>query len=555
MGGTLATELIEVTEDISRIDDGSFWVITSSFEGRSLCVKFGKVLHDEPFPEHDAWKQLSSLWRSSLSRSEFMDYVEEIRHRIAAGEVYQVNACRMLSTEISGESLAPLFQDLLKHNPAPYAAFLRLKELEIASVSPELFLRREGQRIITSPMKGTKSLDESDEFGEKDKSENLMIVDLMRNDLGRIAKVGSVNTSELFRNELHPGLRQMVSDVEAQLRTDVSWSEILGATMPPGSVSGAPKLSAISIIEKYEPSSRENYCGAFGWVQGDTALLNVSIRTFSSDGESLRLGVGAGITWGSDASEEWEETTLKAANLLKIAGGIDDNGWALDSGIFETIRVEEGKLQFFARHMSRARASGSALDIHIPSEEEILALIDELPFYPVLRLRIMFGSSVKIFWQKYDDDPEPLKVRTSYVDGKPGIGSHKRYPYDKNLAMLEDAVADGVDEVLLVGPNGEVGEGAISSYAFLVDGKWITPRLESGALPGIIRGLAVEKGLIREGIVTFDMLKSAKSVVAMSSMKIVRPVSFINGEALEIGSAIELLDTQIWEIIRLDSIG
>ncbi len=555
MGGALATELIEVSEDISRIDDGSFWVITTSFEGRSLCAKFGKVLHGEPFPEHDPWKQLSGLWRSSLSRSEFMDYVEEIRHRIAAGEVYQVNACRILSTEISGESLAPLFQDLLKHNPAPYAAFLRLNELEIASVSPELFLRREGQRIITSPMKGTKSLDESDDFGEKDKSENLMIVDLMRNDLGRIAKVGSVNTSELFRNELHPGLRQMVSDVEAQLRSDVSWSQILGATMPPGSVSGAPKLSAISIIEKYEPSSRENYCGAFGWVQGDSALLNVSIRTFSSDGESLRLGVGAGITWGSDASQEWEETTLKAANLLRIAGGTDDNGWALDSGIFETIRVDEGKLQFFARHMSRARASGIALGIHIPGEEEILALIGELPGHLVLRLRIMFGSSVKIFWQKYADDPQPLKVRTSYVEGKPGIGLHKQYPYDKNLAMLEDAVSDGVDEVLLVGSNGEVGEGAISSYSFLIDGQWITPRLESGALPGIVRGLAVEKGLIQEGIVTFDMLKSVESAVAMSSMKIVRPVSFINGKALEIGSAIELLATEIWEIMRLDSIG
>jgi para-aminobenzoate synthetase component 1 len=148
-----------------------------------------------------------------------------------------------------------------------------------------------------------------------------MIVDLMRNDLGRICDPGSIEVTELFRNEKHPGITHLVSDVQGTLRDGVSWKEILAATMPPGSVSGAPKSAALSIIQEHE-GRRGPYCGTLGWIQGDRAELSVAIRTFWTTGDGvIRFGTGAGITWGSDPAAEWEETQLKARHLMSIAGG------------------------------------------------------------------------------------------------------------------------------------------------------------------------------------------------------------------------------------------
>ena len=208
---------------------------------------------------------------------------------------------------------------MLERNPAQFAFYLNIEGLEVASASPERFLSRNGLKIITSPIKGTIRSDE-DVFGEKDKAENLMIVDLMRNDLGRICEAGSIEVSELFRNEKHPGITHLVSDVEGRLKSGISWREILEATMPPGSVSGAPKSSALSIIEENE-GLRGPYCGTIGWIHGDRAELSVAIRTFWREGSTLNFGTGAGITWGSDPAAEWEETQLKARHLISIAGG------------------------------------------------------------------------------------------------------------------------------------------------------------------------------------------------------------------------------------------
>jgi para-aminobenzoate synthetase component 1 len=213
-----------------------------------------------------------------------------------------------------------LFSQLLHRNPAQFSFYLSIDGLEIASASPERFISRQGSRILTSPIKGTIRSDQN-VFGDKDEAENLMIVDLMRNDLGRICEAGSIHVGELFRHEKHPGITHLVSDVEGRLKDGISWSEILQATMPPGSVSGAPKSAALSIIEANE-GERGPYCGTLGWIHGDRAELSVAIRTFWSEGGStIRFGTGAGITWGSDPAAEWEETQLKARHLISIAGG------------------------------------------------------------------------------------------------------------------------------------------------------------------------------------------------------------------------------------------
>ena len=296
MGDRHATKMQDFTDDPASLEDGGFWAVMITFEGKYHFAKFKKVV-DAPFVGSE-WKVLERPWRTSIQELDYMSYVHAIREEISAGSVYQVNACRELSHlyEAKKNTLDGLFARMQYANPAPFASYMKIPGYEIASASPERFLSRNGQRLITSPIKGTIRWDQ-DDFGDKDQAENLMIVDLMRNDLSRVAREGSVEVSELFRREKHPGLTHLVSDVQADVRDGATWAEILAATIPPGSVSGAPKSSALSIISKHEPTPRGPYCGALGWIQGDRAELAVGIRTFWNTGDEwLRYGTGAGIT-------------------------------------------------------------------------------------------------------------------------------------------------------------------------------------------------------------------------------------------------------------------
>jgi len=317
MGGRLATELIEVSHDPSCLNDGQFWAVSTTFEGAFTAAKFATIVHAD-FP-NASWNPISAPWTSTPDQSGYINYVDKIRELIAQGWVYQVNACRQISAEDSNHNLRGLFSNILKSNPAPWASYLEIPGINIASASPELFLKRSGSRVKTSPIKGTQSLGSGD-FGVKDKSENIMIVDLMRNDLGIICKSGSVEVTQLLYSQDHPGLQHLVSDVEGDLIDGISWSDILRAVSPPGSVSGAPKSSALSTISDNE-KPRGPYCGALGWVHGDEAELSVAIRIFWK-ADKLFFGTGAGITFSSDSQKEWEETELKASRLVKIAAGL-----------------------------------------------------------------------------------------------------------------------------------------------------------------------------------------------------------------------------------------
>ena len=317
MGGRLASDLVEISHDPSCLDDGDFWAVSTTFEGAFTAAKFSTVV-DADFPDSH-WEPTASGWVSDPDQGGYINYVERIRELIAQGWVYQVNACRLLSADTTNNNLRGLFRGILNNNPAPWASYLEIPNVNIASASPELFLERKGARVKTSPIKGTQMLGAS-EFGVKDRSENIMIVDLMRNDLGMICESGSVEVTQLLYSQDHPGLQHLVSDVEGNLLDGISWSEIFNAISPPGSVSGAPKSSALSTISENE-NPRGPYCGILGWVHGERAELSVAIRIFWKD-EELHFGTGAGITFSSDSQKEWEETELKASRLIKIAGGV-----------------------------------------------------------------------------------------------------------------------------------------------------------------------------------------------------------------------------------------
>ena len=317
MNGRLATNCVEISEDPSSLDRSGFWVVLQSFSGQFICARFATVIESN-LPKHP-WQKITSAWRSSQSQIIFEENVKKIQSYIANGDIYQVNLCRIL-TAVCHQSLQGLASEIIAQNPAPYAAYLRLPGIEIASASPELFLQRKSDLIKCSPIKGTSK---TGEFGDKDRAENIMIVDLIRNDFGQICESGSIDVPRLLVTEEHPGLFHLVSDVIGTLKAGVGWKQILTALTPAGSISGAPKLSALSIIKKLENNSRGPYCGVIGWSQGDQALLSVGIRIFWShqDGK-IHFGTGAGITWQSDPTGEWDETELKAKRLMAIAGGV-----------------------------------------------------------------------------------------------------------------------------------------------------------------------------------------------------------------------------------------
>ncbi|MGV9631070.1 chorismate-binding protein [Streptomyces sp. NPDC003487] len=327
-GDRLATGLTDVTSDPAALDSSGFWAVAADFEGRLTCARFSEVHRvPVPAPVTGGWQgPAAGAWSSSLDRAAYTAGVERIREYIAAGEVYQANLCRVLSAPVAaGADVDALTALLARGNPAPYAGTIRLPGhgVEIATASPELFLRRSGRVVESGPIKGT-GRTEADLLA-KDYAENVMIVDLVRNDIGRVCATGTVTVPDLCAVEKHPGLVHLVSTVRGELRPGAGWPELLGAAFPPGSVTGAPKSSALRIIEELETAPRGPYCGGIGWVDADrgTGELAVGIRTFWIDRAAgmLRFGTGAGITWGSDPEGEWRETELKASRLLAVASG------------------------------------------------------------------------------------------------------------------------------------------------------------------------------------------------------------------------------------------
>jgi para-aminobenzoate synthetase component 1 len=326
VGGCLLTGLRDVTDDLTVLDTAGHgqWAVVLPFDGPPVCARFDRAVPAPALAMVPSPPVPMDGWVSSLDRDGFAKGVRAIRESVANGDVYQVNLCRRLSTPVPpGFDVLGLAAALARGNPAPHAAAVRIPSagVEVASASPELFLRRRGDLVETRPIKGTAGPGRP--FLAKDRAENVMIVDLMRNDLGRVCRYGSVKVPDLCREEAHPGLTHLVSTVRGRLRPGVGWAELLDATFPPGSVTGAPKLAALDVIRRLEPVPRGIYCGAVGRVDTDTTEgeLNVAIRTFWVEDGRLNLGTGGGITWGSTADGEWEETELKARRLLAVAAG------------------------------------------------------------------------------------------------------------------------------------------------------------------------------------------------------------------------------------------
>jgi para-aminobenzoate synthetase component I len=345
---------------LDEIAEGGFWVGFVAYDaGRAIehieprigddlglpdvaFVRFDGVSHADELPAIDDSTLASvplelGVGASSLTPAEHALLVGRIHELLAAGECYQVNLTRRLTFDAAPDPFA-LFTELARVNPAPHAGVCAFGDtldntpggalggLVVVSASPELFLRIDGRAVETRPIKGTAADAATLRTSAKDRAENVMIVDLARNDLGRVCEFGSIDVPALFEIEAHPGLTHLVSTVRGRLRPEVGLSDLLRATFPPASVTGAPKPRVLQAIEDLEPVRRGVYCGAFGWIDATNARaeLAVAIRTFTIAGGRTHLGIGGGIVADSCAHDEWAETELKGARLLAAAGARAD---------------------------------------------------------------------------------------------------------------------------------------------------------------------------------------------------------------------------------------
>ncbi len=466
-------------------------------------------------------------WRSVVSRDCYNAAIDRIRRYIAAGDTYQVNYTIRLKSNLQGSPYA-LFHALATAQQASHCAFINTDTHCICSASPELFFRLEGERIIARPMKGTaprgltagqdaenaKALQES----EKNRAENIMIVDMVRNDLGRIAGTGSVNVAGKFDVERYPTLWQMTSTVEA--RTQASFAEIIKALFPCASITGAPKVRTMEIIRELEPEPRGIYTGAIGCLApGRRADFNVAIRTVVVDKRTgaAEYGVGGGVIWDSVGALEYEECLTKAMVLTTRDPEFD---------LLETMlwTSEEG---YFLRdkHLARIQRSAEYFGFRLSvaeMENRLTALVATFGATDQ-RIRLLLANSgairleAKPLVKTTDQAPFRVALARQAVDTKDRFLYHKT----TNRRVYEGARATRpeCDDVILFNEYGEVTESTIANLVVEIAGKRLTPPVKCGLLAGVFREHLLENGQVEEGLVTVADLKRASRIFLVNSVR------------------------------------
>ncbi len=464
---------------------------------------------------------------SDRSEQKHRDAIETIRGAIGAGETYQVN----LTLSLSSRTMLPaedLFAALGALARAPYAAFLDLGERAIVSLSPELFFEREGERLRMRPMKGTRprgrfveedrALAAQLAAAEKDRAENLMIVDMARNDLGRVARAGSVAVTSLFDIERYPTVWQATSTIEAS--SDATLPELFGALFPCCSVTGAPKRAAMEWIAGLESGPRGAYCGAIGRVEpGGRARFSVAIRTAEVERSTgrLRYGVGSGVVWDSDAGEEWRECLAKGRALEP-----PDEDFAL----FETVLWQPRRgAPWLSRHLSRLALSAERFDRPCDLaaiESAFRARIETLSSVSHrIRIELAADGAVSVAADAFRRERRAWTIALvgPPVDPDDLTLFHKTTRRESYDAALDRARSLGADEPLLLNSRGEVTEGARSNLVLELDGRRLTPRRECGLLAGVFRAELLDRGRVAEAVVVPGDLGRARRVWMVNALR------------------------------------
>ena len=440
----------------------------------------------------------------SISPQAFAAKVEQIRRWIAAGDTYQVNLTDTIVAPYPA-SAAALFEHMMHAQPVEFGAMLHLGEQHIVSASPELFFQLRNRHITVRPMKGTspRGRDAAEDIrlavalaaDEKNRAENVMIVDLLRSDLGRVAEPGSVRVVKLFAVEQFPSLLQMSSEIQATLRKDIDAYALFRSLFPSGSIVGAPKVRTMQLLRALEGRQRGVYTGAIGFFSpDDEAVFSVAIRTAVLRRGTLSMGVGAGITYDSDASSEFAECMLKAEFLRDRTFGPVDLG-PVDFGLIETMRWSQGRCELLPLHLDRVAASAAHFQFDFDRAVVLRAIEAEasrLPSHGVWKLRVVVsrdGTCVFSPAEALQDQSGSLRAMLwpRPVASSDAMLQHKttcRAVYDQ---AVRHARAHGYVDALFVNELGMVTEGAIHSIFVRHGSRWRTPPLHAGALPGVYR--------------------------------------------------------------------
>ncbi len=495
-------------------------------------------------PNHAPAEMLYSADQPSLdlhptwTEEEYLSRFETVQDYLKAGDVYQINLTFPLTAKTDWPT-HKLYAAFRRAQPGRYGGIINLSDDAIISFSPELFFEKSGQDIRMRPMKGTRPrlLDKTsdtalmEELREEPKSqaENLMIVDLLRNDLSRLCEAGSVNVPELFTLETYPTLHQMTSQVEGRLKNDLSWREVFTGLFPCGSITGAPKIRAMEIIHELEGQHRGTYCGAMGYIEPNgNACFNVAIRTIQlSDGE-LRYDVGSGVVLDSDDADEYRECLLKADILKPSKTGLFETmRWEADTGF---IRYEE--------HCARLLASAKRQVIDLTSSDLTSFLKTKSRSFPKtplrVRLSLNLNGELDLIWKEFENTDSvfklalsryPLKSDYQFTEQK----VEARNFYDGERARLK--TLHDIDEVLFLDEEGYLCEGSFTSL-FIKEGDTLyTPALP-GLLPGVLRASLIASGEVLESHISLSRLLAADEIFVGNSLRGLMPCKLISKERL-----------------------
>lgn len=485
-----------------------------------------------PWPAAASASTRCTAWQQSLhSPEQDAQAIETVRDYIRAGDCYQVNLTTRLASTLQ-VPLAELFLALHTAQPGGFSLFL--EELGVASVSPELFFdwrplhdHPKTWLLAAQPMKGTaprgtdRAQDEAMQqhlrTSDKERAENLMIVDLLRNDLGRVAQTGSVRVPRLF--ELHelPSVWQMTSTVTAVTRASTTMAELFTALFPCGSVTGAPKRRAMQIIAELEAAPRGWYCGAIGLIQpGGAATFNVPIRTVEAEGQQLRAGVGSGITLDAEPQPELAEWRAKTRFLERARAPV---------AALETMRLEDGRFPHGSAHLTRmARcARHFALPFDATALEARLQATAEHHAQGLWRVRLTLDAlgQIAVQCEPLEDlgGPVQLALAATPIATRGPLAEFIQYKTTRREVYEAIAKPAGCWDVVLFNEDGELTEGSFGNIALKLDGQWLTPRREAGLLPGIGREQWLREGRVREARLTQSDWTQASEVAWLNALR------------------------------------
>ena len=490
-----------------------------------IFVRAGVPEPSQPLGPSPRSPALPNRWVFGTTETDYHAAVATIRDQIAAGVTYQTNYTIRLGSREPCDDPYALYQLLRRHHHPPYASFLDTGDTRIVSLSPELFFEIEGARVTARPMKGTaprgRFLEEDGRVREalqtslKERAENVMIVDLLRNDLGRVAVPGSVVVPELLTLETYPTFHTLTSTITAELRPGVGLSRVFSALFPCGSVTGAPKVSTMKLIRTLEPTPRGVYCGAVGVVKpGGDATFSVPIRTLVVTSDGSEYGVGSGVTWDSRGEDEYRELAVKVSLVTTPRP---------DFSLLETLLWDGRRYTRLERHLARARASAAFFGIPLDADD----LKGRLTAYGLKyrgtrrRVRALVSQMGRVAVES-----SPFVASTGVltaalalepVDDRDVFLFHKtthRAVYDVRRRDAPDA-----GDVLLWNERGELTEFTIGNLVVEIGGERLTPPREAGLLAGVLRQEGLESGLLKERTLYKADLGRATRVWRINSLR------------------------------------